>query len=352
MRFLFKDFRRGVVKLLVESLDDLWYLSQVVAEGDFVESKTTRKVKGREEGMDAERRTVTLEIRVEKVEFKSDSNTLKLLGEISNGPSDVVQVGSHHSFNVGLEDVVSVRKERWFESDLARLKEAVDSSLKPRVLIAVIDEGEASFGLVRASRIDRFDLTSAVGGKFEFSQREKKKADFYAKTLEFIQNLVSKEDVKSVIVAGAGFEKESFLSYVSEKSKELAGKMVLEHTGSHGPNAVNEVLKRPVLKKVLEDMSSALDVNLVNRLLEHIGRDDGLAVYGFSEIEGAVNLNAVELLLVLDSSFMNQRERLEVLMQAVKHSKGTVHIVNHEGEAGQQLKALGGLAGVLRFKIR
>jgi len=65
-----------------------------------------------------------------------------------------------------------------------------------------------------------------------------------------------------------------------------------------------------------------------------------------------VNLNAVELLLVLDSSFMNQRERLEVLMQAVKHSKGTVHIVNHEGEAGQQLKALGGLAGVLRFKIR
>ena len=38
-------------------------------------------------------------------------------------------------------------------------------------------------------------------------------------------------------------------------------------------------------------------------------------------------------------------------MQTVKTTKGDVHIVNHAGEAGTQLSALGGVGAILRFKI-
>ncbi|MBM3308825.1 MAG: mRNA surveillance protein pelota [Candidatus Altiarchaeales archaeon] len=352
MKVLFKDLRRGIVKLLVESLDDLWYLSQIVQERDLVESKTTRKVKGKEEGMDAERRTVTLEIKVEKLDFKSDSNVLKVLGIVSHGPEDVVSLGTHHSFNIGVDDVISVRKERWLDSDLSRLKDAVDSSLRPKVLIAVIDEGEASFGLVRASRIEHSGFSSAVGGKFDLNLREKRKTEFYNQVLEHLQNTALRESVHSIIVAGAGFEKEHFMAFLSEKNPELAKKTVLEHIGSHGVNGVNEVLKRPVLKKVLEDINSALDVNLVNKLLEHIGKDDGFSAYGMQEIRNAITFGAVEILLISDKTFVEQRKTLEELMNSVRNSRGRVHIVNQDSEAGRQLKALGGIAGILRFRVK
>ena len=46
-----------------------------------------------------------------------------------------------------------------------------------------------------------------------------------------------------------------------------------------------------------------------------------------------------------------EREKIERLMNSVKNSKGYVHILNHENEAGQQLESLGGIAATLRFRI-
>ena len=45
MKLLSKDLRKGYVKLTVENLDDLWYLSQIVDTGDLVKGVTFRKIK-------------------------------------------------------------------------------------------------------------------------------------------------------------------------------------------------------------------------------------------------------------------------------------------------------------------
>jgi protein pelota len=86
--------------------------------------------------------------------------------------------------------------------------------------------------------------------------------------------------------------------------------------------------------------------------LEHIGREDGLAAYGAKEVESAVNIGAVETLLISDKKLVEERNTIENLMHTVKNTKGVFHIVNQDSEAGQQLKSLGGIAGILRFKIK
>ena len=45
MKKIFEDLKHGIVKIKIENLDDLWYLSTIVDKGDLVKGETFRKIK-------------------------------------------------------------------------------------------------------------------------------------------------------------------------------------------------------------------------------------------------------------------------------------------------------------------
>jgi protein pelota len=98
-------------------------------------------------------------------------------------------------------------------------------------------------------------------------------------------------------------------------------------------------------------LSSARDIKLLEKLLEHIGKGSGLATYGKEQVKRAVDFGAVEMLLVTDAYFMENRGPLGDAFERVKSSGGLFHMMNHESEAGSQLESLGGIAALLRFKV-
>jgi len=353
MRVLFKDLRRGAVKVKAENLDDLWYLSQIVLEGDLARGETARRVKDRdgERSSGGERRVITVGIRVEKTEFKTDSGVLRISGVIEDGPEDVVSIGSHHTLGVEPESVVTIVKNAWSKIMLDMLARSVKSTLRPKVLIVALDEGEASVGLLRDSSIQYAELSRNIGGKYDLKGRAQRKREFYAELSFMIGNIAGKENVSRIILAGAGFEKEGFLSYMKESGVELAGRCVIENTGSSGRNAISEVVKRPTLKMVVEEANSAVDIKLVDELLANIGKDSGLAVYGLRDVAAAVNAGAVEVLLVSYGILPRERKAVEGMMKAVEGGRGRTHIINHESEAGVQLDSIGGVAAILRYKL-
>src|SRR3989338_7717673 len=114
MKIVHQNLRKGELKIKLENLDDLWYLSQIIDRGDFVRGKTLRKIKvGEAERKQAvEKRAVTLAIEVEKVEFHKTSNILRLLVKITEAPEDV-PIGSHHTFNLEINSVILIIKEKW-----------------------------------------------------------------------------------------------------------------------------------------------------------------------------------------------------------------------------------------------
>jgi protein pelota len=159
-------------------------------------------------------------------------------------------------------------------------------------------------------------------------------------------------DIRTVIIAGTGFEKENFHRFLSEKYPELAGISVVESIGSHGKAGINEVMKRPILKRVGEELGAIQDSVMLDELLAHVGKDTGLGIYGIADVENAAGLGAIEKLLICDDFLQNERDRIEIIIKTVKSAKGRFHIINHESDAGKQLNSLGGIAAILRFKIR
>jgi len=355
MKIIHKDLRAGVVKVGVENLDDLWYLSHIINPGDIVKARTERRLKAKDDMVRAgksERVTVTVSIKVEKAEFKLENDTYRITGVIEQAPEDVVSIGSHHTINVEKETVLSIIKDRWTAFDIERLKDAEKSAVRPKLLIAVIDEGEACIGLVRESKIEEYDLSKMIGGKYDTKGRQERKEEFYKELSDLMSKTLQKENISSVILAGAGFEKENFYKYLAEHDRKVAAASVMENIGSHGRAGINEVMKRSKVKKIDEEVNAARDIKLVSRLLEEIGKESGLGIYGIGDVENAAAMGAIETLLVCDDYFMKTRERLEPLMQSVKAGKGIVHLVNNAGDAGKQLTGLGGIAAVLRFRTK
>jgi protein pelota len=354
MKIFHVDRKQGTVKLKIENLDDLWYLSSVVETGDLVKTRTERRIKAKEDigrSRGGERKTITISVRVEKTDFKSDSDTYRIMGIIEEGPEDVIAVGAHHTFNVEKGTQLTVKKDRWSRIELDRLREAEKATLRPKILVVVVDEGEATYALIRESKIEYYELTKLIGGKYDTKGREERKEEFYADTVRFIKDTLDREKISAVIVAGAGFEKGHIYQYMIQKNPELREKTAVENIGSHGRNGVQEVLKRAGVRKIMDEITSARDAQLVNELLKEIGKETRQGIYGMQDIRNAANMGAIAKLMICDNLFLKERKELDPLMETVRKLNGEIHIINHDSEAGRQLNALGGIAALLRYPI-
>src|SRR5271157_6077134 len=128
MKIVNFDRKTGQMKIQADTLDDLWHLDKIIAPGDEVESHTLRTYKV---GTKEEKKPVTIRIKAERVEFSKSANRLRILGTIIWGePEEYIQLGKHHTIDVGTGDRIQVTKE-WHAHELNRLKDAEKESLRP-----------------------------------------------------------------------------------------------------------------------------------------------------------------------------------------------------------------------------
>ena len=204
------------MKLQIENLDDLWYLSGVINRGDLVRTKTERRIKTKEDmarSKKGERRVFTLTVRVEKADFSSDSDTYRIAGVVEQGPEDLVSIGSHHTFNVEKGTTLKIIKERWSPTGLDRLREVEKAARRSKILIVVVDEGEATFGLIRESKIEYHELSRSIEGKYDIRGED----GILWRNGEIPIGCALEGEHICDNYCGAGFEKENFRRFLSEK---------------------------------------------------------------------------------------------------------------------------------------
>ena len=89
--------------------------------------------------------------------------------------------------------------------------------------------------------------------------------------------------------------------------------------------------------------------------MKRLGKSEATITYGLAEVENAVQLSAVEKLVIADTMLRDseeeQRLHLEALMRGVEHRRGSVAVISTEHEAGAELLALGGIVALLRFPV-
>ena len=128
MNILKKDIKKGIVKLRVENLDDLWYLSYLLDKGNFVKGQTQRKIKVGDNQTKQIKKTVFLKIQVDKIEFHKYSDVLRISGTIAEGPEDIPR-GSYHTINAEVNAIITIEKEKFLKYQLEKLEEASNIKL-------------------------------------------------------------------------------------------------------------------------------------------------------------------------------------------------------------------------------
>ncbi len=357
MQIIHRNAKEGKVKVKAETLDDLWHLYHVIEEGDVIYARTLRKQSQRADSLRAEKVEVIpvfLGIRAEKISFHKFANQVRVTGPIVYASRDDVPLGKYHTITIEEGTVVTIQKPLWKEYHIERLKEAVEASKRARVMIVVIDDGEADMALVREYGVEILNsIRHNLGGKRYNTDRESEEKRFFHDVAKTMKEIMNREKVEKAIVAGPGFVKEDFRKFLQDNYPELAKRVVIEDTSVTGRTGIYEVIKRGTVEKVYHENRVAREVQLVEKVLENIARNNGLAAYGLKEVEQAINYGAVETLLVLDELLKGEHRRnIEELMDAVRYSRGEVVVVSSEHEGGDKLKALGGLAALLRFRVR
>ncbi len=346
MRVLKKElrFNEGEISLVIESLDDLWHLKYIIEPGDIVYAFTKRRIEGATDKLrpeKADKKTVRLGIKVEKVEFHRFANRLRIHGIITDG----IDAGAYHTLNIEEGTNLSIVK-RWKNDQFERINEAVIASKRPRVIIATIEEGEACIGVVRQFGIEETSCLRQSLGKGEGNRRN-----------EFFGELASQlkwasEKVEAVILAGPGFTKEDFLEFLKARDVELAKKIVLEDTSSIGVSGFQEVLRRGAVDRIMQESRIGRESKLIEELMKEIAID-GKAAYGMADVKNAQGFGAIETLLITDELLRTSRESnsIDYFLKKVEQSQGKIVVFSTEFEPGKKLESLGGIAALLRFKV-
>jgi len=269
--------------------------------------------------------------------------------------------------------------------------------------LLVIDRGEATIGFLRGKRIEIVkNMQSGIMGKHRMGGQSARRfernieievGEFFKKIAGVAEEafLPKLEAIQGILVGGPGYSKEEFVKdgYLHH---EIAKKVVPTYFDTGYTDEVQgprELVEKA--KEELRDLDLMREKQLVTRLMEEIRKSDaGLAAYGEDIVRNALELGAVDTLL-LSEGLRKYRTRyrctncgkefartfadtdtalsacpecggkleetaradlIEELSAKAGESGAKVELISRESEEGALLMtAFGGLAGILRYRV-
>jgi len=358
LRILEKNFKKGIVKIVPKTLDDLWHLYNIIYKGDLVYARTTREVK-----VDAEysrpqkgrRVSVFMGIEVEDVVWDRSLNRLRIHGKIHKAPEDIAGRGAHHTLNIAVNKPVTIVKDKWLKHQIDRLERARRYKAPP-VIVVSIDSEEYCIAMIRQYGVDvKVESKARLPRKSEADKRANALQSYFKNALNALKEVWQSSHC-SIVIIGVGFVKNQFAKFVKEEAPEIAQAVVdVKSVNSGGVVGVQEALRSGVLDKALKHVRIGEEAKVVEEVLARLGKERGNVTYGLEQVEKANSFGAVETLLVTDFTIRDASDEkrlvLEKLMKGVEEKGGKIVVVSVGHEAGQKLLALGGVAALLRFPI-
>ncbi len=358
LRILETNLRKGFVKVVPESADDLWHLYNVVYRNDEVYARTTREMKpdGKYErpGRD-ERVSLFLGVKVETVGWDKLLGRLRIHGTICDAP-ETVPTGAHHTLSVTLNTPITVVKNEWAKHHLDRLQRASRASEKPLIVVSIDDEGYAIATTAQYGIEERIEERVKLPGKLEGDKRETAKSEYFRRVLKSLRQVWSSGHCPIVLI-GAGFVKNDFARFLENEVGDVAKSVLdVKSVNNGGVAGIYEALRSGVLLKAMKRLRVAEETKVIEEVLEKLGKGESTIAYGLDDVEKAVKMGAVERLILADSmlreSSDEKRLLVEIAMKETEQKGGRIYVVSTEHEAGAKLISLSGLVALLRFPIR
>lgn len=358
MKILEKNLKKGFVKVIPETFDDLWHLYNIIYKDDEVYAYTTRELKPNEKytrpGRE-ERVSVFLGVRVEKVSWDKILGKLRVHGTICEAP-EIVPKGAHHTINIALNTPATIVKKEWAKHHIERLEEASKTSEKPIIIVAIDDEGYTIATTAQYGVDVKVEESIRLPGKLETEKRNSAVKEFFKRALQSLRQIWAATHYPIVII-GVGFVKNDFAKFVENEAGDIAESVVdVKSVNNSGVAGIHEALRSGVLLKTAKKLRVVEETETIEEILKRLGKGEPTITYGFEDVKEAVELGAVEKLVLADTMLREasdeKRLLIENLMKKVEGKGGKIIVVSTEHEAGAKLVSLGGIAALLRFSPR
>jgi peptide chain release factor subunit 1 len=270
---------------------------------------------------------------------------------------------------------------------------------KEKYGLIVIDRSEATIGMLNGKRImpikNMQSLVPSKHGRGGQSARRFERLieiaahEYYKKVADVAnETFLSEKDLKGILIGGPGptkdfFAKSEYLHY--ELQKKIIDTFDIGYTDEYG---LKELVEKA--RESLKTLDLMREKDLMQRLFEEIRKPDGgLSVYGEEQVKNALLIGAVDILIISedvrrvklsltcpacgakkeamakDSTEDIKCDKCGAIMKVdeVDDLVGDLHkiadqnstkvefISGESEEGGLLIKAFGGVAGILRFRV-
>ena len=272
--------------------------------------------------------------------------------------------------------------------------------------IIAIDSTEAGLGVLESNRVEVVDvITSGVGGKHRaggqsarrFERlREMELNDYFNRVATHAKkSFIDSYNVIGIIVAGPGPTKDEFIKNGYLDYRLQKGVLAVLDTSYAGIEGVREALDKA--QDVLQEYRLIEEKRLVRRLFDEINSNKGLAIYGMQEVIDTLKSGAVDTLLVNDNinkvrvvarckrcgneqeaivnrdryialeqelsskacsrcasmdHDINDQDIVEYMDELAFNTGSRVEVISSNTEEGKMLESIGGIAAILRYKVK
>jgi protein pelota len=357
VKIIEKNLNQGFVKVVPDSQDDLWHLYNVIRKGDEAYAFSSRAIKtdtATSRPKSGERMSAFMGVKVENVSWDKFLGKLRVHGTIIHAP-EPIPPGAHHTLSIALNQPFTIVKQEWPKHLIDRLTRASENE-KPLLIVSVDDEGFAIAETKQYGVEIKVEERQKLPGKHEAEKRDAATKQYFNHIADSLRQVWATQH-QPIVIVGAGFVKNDFARFLTDEAQEIHREVVdVKSVNNGGTAGIYEALRSGVLLKAASQLRIVEETETMEEVMKRLGKGEGKIAYGLAEVENAVNLGAVEKLVIADSFLRDsddkQRLQLEKLMHEVERRNGNVTVVSTEHEAGSKLIALGGIAALLRFPTK
>lgn len=345
--------KQGILRVTVESPDDLWTLRRLLAPDDVVVTKSSRvsKREGDYTRPDkGERIKVTIALKVEGISLDSSVGRLRLRGKIIEASDESVTKAGSHSLLVSPGQEITVRKERWGANE-TRILNSSTSSERRFVLVAV-DRRETGVGLLVGSHLTIVStVESGASGKGPTGSKEVDFQPYFRKVLELLKATWREGDV--IVVGGPGNTKFTLENLVKKDPDLRKNEVLIEGFDLSGADGVRAMVKSEGFRKVASDSVLVEVQGIVEEAIRRMSRGERRIAYTLPRVSEAARAGAVETCVVSDDVFTNNVDEnmLVATLNTIEEKGGKVFLCDSSLETGKQVSALGGIVALLRYDL-
>ncbi|MDE1810782.1 MAG: mRNA surveillance protein pelota [Candidatus Micrarchaeota archaeon] len=331
----------GVMKVRVDTLDDLWSVQRIIFPNDIVKSESERKFKP-SEGDEGELKKVVITLEVEKTELDKDATRLRIMGKILDGrPIEFVKLKSYHTLNIAPGDILEIQKSVWKDYIVGVVKNAVSDSKKPRLGLIVADDEKALPAYLLGYGVE---FKNEIYSRTSKRQTQKEFAEYQKKYFENILAMAANMNVDTIIIAGPGFTKEDIKKHGEESgiTKKMGKTLIFESVSYAERSGIYELIRGEKVAKILDRERIRMEFSLMEEFLTNLST--GRSKYGVDNVSAAVENMEASMILVNDSVLGDQK--IQQLLTKAEENGLRIEVFNSIDEVGTQLNGFKDIASV------